>query len=363
METYYDYKHPIDDTIYWFFLPYKALDKMIANEFKNDKSDKINIYIDVYQLCISICRFTVIKNPYCISAAIINYCSHFRRYFKKIGVYANIVLIYTTNESDHIRRYIPVYDNHYRDRIEHNPKMKSIVDKNVDLLKIIVPYLPNIYLRVGTVESTLIAHDTIFRKLIGIAPSLLITQSQYAYQLPLLSKSLRVVRKYYGKKKDEDLSWCYNKDNCVEAYLFESRRANVLGGNFNQNTLSLLMTLNGIPKLSVKSMGFTYETILDMCSHVPAGYEHDPDIITDIYDKFTQSTYYLRRRRKNHAIPTAEEMMNRFKGIDIVYQYSIYKLLPEYNELDWLKQLDDKVSVHDINSTYYNGCELDLEGL
>ena len=50
-------------------------------------------------------------------------------------------------------------------------------------------------------------------------------------------------------------------------------------------------------------------------------------------------------------------------GIDLMYQYSLYKLLPEYNELDFLKNLEDKESVHSINATYYDKCQLDLEGL
>ena len=357
-----DNVHPIDSSIYWSFITYSALDKIIAEEFKGNTSDKINVYIDIYQILVSVCRFTLIKNAYSISSAIINYCANIRRYFKKIGVYANIVLIYTSNTNENINQYIPEFGKFYKNRIANNPRIKNLVDRNVELLKVLVPYLPNIFIRIGSVESALIVHDTVKRKLIGIAPSIVISSSAYMTQLPLLSKSLRVIFKRTSLKYGEDRTYCYNKSNCVQAFLYGGKKINIIGA-FNQNTLHVLMALNGVPKLGVKSMGFNYETCLEFCNTIPYGYEHDFDMIAKTYEEFVQSKYRLRKRLENHKIPTTDLLIDRIKGMDILYQYSLYKLLPEYNELEFLNQFEDKDSVHEINNKYYKDCEMNLEDL
>ena len=358
----FDEKYPIDRAIYWSFITNSALDKVIATEFVGNKSEKINVYIDLYQILVSVCRFTIIKNAYSISSAIINYCANIRRYFKRIGVYANIVLVYTTNESDNITKFIPGFESYYKNRIKANPRIKNLVDANVELLKALVPYLPNIFIRVGTVESALIIHDIVKRKLIGIAPSIVLSSSVYMMQLPLFSKSLRVIAKRSSAKYSEDRTYCFNKNNCFQAFLYENKGVNVIGA-FNQNTLHILMSMNGISKLGVKSMGFNYETVLEFCRSIPYGYEHDLDVISRKYEEFVANNRRLRKRLEVGKIPNTELLINRIKGIDIMYQYSLYKLMPEYDELDFLNQYEDKESVHNINSKYYRDCEMNLEDL
>ena len=360
--TNLDYMHPIDSSIYWNFITYSALDKIIATEFKDSKSEKINVYIDLYQILVSVCRFTTIKNAYSISSAIINYCANIRRYFRKIGVYANIVLVYTTNTNTNITQYIPNFGAFYKSRIERNPRVKNLVDRNVELLKALVPYLPNIFIRIGTVESALIIHDTVKRKLVGIAPSIVISSSTYMTQLPLFSRSLRVVYKQTSFKYGEDRTFCFNRSNCFQAFLYETKGVNV-SGNFNQNTLHILMALNGVPKLGVKAMGFNYETVLEFCNKIPYGYEHDFDMVAKYYNEFIQTNRRLKKRLENNKIPSSDLLVDRLKGMDIVYQYSLYKLLPEYNELEFLNQFEDKDSVHEINRMYYKDCEMNLEDL
>lgn len=360
--TNLDNTHPIDTAIYWNFVTYSALDKIIAEEFKDNTSDKINVYIDLYQILISVCRFTIIKNAYSISSAIINYCANIRRYFKKIGVYAKIVLVYTSNENTNITQYIPDFGAYYKNRIEKNLRIKNLVDRNVELLKAIVPYLPNIFIRVGSVETALIVHDIVKRKLIGIAPSIVLSSSIYMTQLPLLSKSLRIICKHTSLKFGEDRTFCFNKSNCFQAFIYGSKRVNILG-NFNQNTLHILMALNGVPKLGVKSMGFNYETVLEFCNTIPYGYEHDFDMIANTYETFIQNNYRLRKRLEKNKIPNTDLLIDRIKGMDILYQYSLYKLLPEYSELDFLNQFEDKDSVHEINNKYYRDCEMHLDDL
>jgi len=352
-----DYKYLIDEAIYWQFVKYNALDIIIKEEYKNSNSDKINVYIDLYQMMASICRFTRLNNIYSISAAIVNYCAHIRRYFRKINVYANIALIYNDGSMSTIKPFIPEFNSVYEKRIYNNKRIKKAFDKNIDLLKILVPYLPNIYLKIGTTDSCIMIYDIIRRKLMGIAPTIVISNSQYMFQLPQIAKSVRVIRKI-GTNQGKDNTHAYNSKNCMEAYIYGTRLKNIIS-NFNQNTLSTLMTLNGVPKLGIKTMGYTYKSAIEICNSIPAGYEHDVDTVSNVFVSYNEK--YSRKRR--YIRSNVDIFSNRFKGIDLVYQYSLYKLLPEYNELDFLKNLEDKDSVHSINATYYDKCQLDLDGL
>lgn len=360
--TILDYKYPIDKSIYWNFITYASLDKIISTEFKDSKADKINVYIDLYQIMVSICKFTVIKNAYSISSAIINYCANIRRYFKKIGVYANIVLVFTDNSSDNITQFIPEFGSFYKRRIEANKRVRRIILTNIELLKKLVPYLPNIYIRIGTVDTSVIIHDIIRRKMIGIAPSVVFSSSVYMMQLPLISKSVKVIHKHISSKNNEDQTYCFNKNNCFQAFIYKTKKVNMLG-NFNQNTLHIIMAIVGSANLGVNSLGYNYESAIEFCNMIPYGYEHDFDVIESTYEKFVDKHYRLRRKRKNGTLVTPETLINRIKGMDIMYQYSLYKLLPEYNELDFLNQYTDKESVHEINNTYYKDCEMNLEDL
>jgi hypothetical protein len=355
MDNQYDNRTAIDNVLYWQFVKYNTLSKLVYNEYATDDSDVINVYIDLYQILVTIHRYTKINNYFCICAIVINYCAHLRHFFKKLNVYANIVLVYGDKSSTNITQFIPEYNTFYKNRIKSNGKINSVVKSNMELLRKLIPYLPNIYLREGTVESAVIMHDIIQRKLIGVAPSLVISNSLYMYQLPIFSKSVKVIKKSNSIKMQEDTTYSYNNFNALEAYLFEVKNVS-LRGRFNQNTLSFIMSILGIPKLSVLSMGVNYKTALRIANNIPIGYEHDCDVIGEVYDE-----YITKNKMKNK--PSVESIIKRFKGIDLGYQYSLYKLLPEYSETSFLNKLEDKDAVHYINNNYFEKCPIYLDEL
>ena len=56
-------------------------------------------------------------------------------------------------------------------------------------------------------------------------------------------------------------------------------------------------------------------------------------------------------------------ILNRYKAIDLGYQYKLYKTLPESKERKFLEQLNDKESVQEINNRYFAKSPLNLEEL
>lgn len=78
----YDERVAIDKVLYWQFIKYNTLSKLIHKEYYNNPSEIINVYIDLYQILITIHRYVKIDNYFCICAIIINYCAHLRHFLK-----------------------------------------------------------------------------------------------------------------------------------------------------------------------------------------------------------------------------------------------------------------------------------------
>lgn len=354
----YDMKTPLDMVLYKQFVTYDELQKIIPREFNGDKNTKtINVYIDLYQFLITVFRYTRIGNFLSISSCIVNYCAHIRNYFNtRHKVYTNICLVYSTNNSTNNTQFVPMYNFEYNNRVKFNVKIKENVEENMKLVRLLVPYLPNVFLKEGTVETSVIIHNLIQKKLLGDNPSLILSNSQLMYQLPILNNNVVVIRKDFRPYSSDykDKTYSYNHRNALHAYIYQLKKKNIRE-YLNQRTISFIMTLIGIPKRNVKSL-CAYPTALAISKLIPLGCEFDSEVLYDVC-----TDYYKSKDRK--IIPIIKEQFIRtFKCIDLNYQYKLYKLLPEYKEKSFIKQdLDDVEGVQYINNTYFKDSPLNLE--
>lgn len=354
----YDTKTPLDMVLYSEFITYKELQKIIPREFNGDNNTKtINVYIDLYQFLVTAFRYTRIGNFFNICSCIVNYCAHIRNYFNtRHKVYTNICLVYSSNDSTNNTQFVPTYNYDYNTRIKFNVKIKDNVEENMKLVRLLVPYLPNVFLKEGTVESSVIIHNIIQKKLLGDNPSLVLSNSQLMYQLPINNKDTVVIRKDLRMRilDGRDRTYSYNNTNSLHAYIYELKKKNIRE-YLNQKTISFMMTLIGIPKRNIKSL-CAYPTALSISKLVPLGCEYDSEVLYDVC-----SDYYKSKNRKSVPI-IKEQFIRTFKCVDLNYQYKLYKLLPEYKEESFIKQdLDDVEGVQYINNTYFKDSPLNLE--
>ena len=288
---------------------------------------------------------------------IINYCAHIRNYFNtRHKVYTNICLVYSSNDSINNTQFVPTYNYDYKARVKYNTKIKDNVEENMKLVRLLVPYLPNVFLKEGTVETSVIIHNIIQKKLLGDNPSLVLSNSQIMYQLPVVNKDTIVIRKdlRFYKPGDFDKTYSYNSTNALHAYIYELKKKNIRE-YLNQKTVSFIMTLIGIPKRNIKSL-CSYKTALTISKTVPLGCEFDSEILYDVCNDYYKSKY-------KKSVPIIKEQFDRtFKCVDLNYQYKLYKLLPEYKEESFTKQnLDDVEGVQYINNKYFKDSPLNLE--
>ena len=345
--------YPIEHSLYGQFITYDELRNIISNEYANDNySQTINVFIDVYQFLMIGLRYKKINDPYSIAASIINYAAHIRRYFKIVhGMYSNIVLIYTTNDSENTTKFLPEYNAYYKNRKKANPFMWERIQNNMKLVRVLVPYIPDVFLKEGSVESSVMIHDFIQNHYVGRHPNLIISNSQMMYQLPQFSRSAVILRKDLGPTATLNKTFSYNIHNCVEAYCYEITKLNLTDIKINQQTISFTMALRGIPRRSITSL-YAIKTVLKMADQIPLGCEHDPDV-----------WYEICTHKKSKKYITKEMILNRYKAIDLGYQYKLYKTLPESKERKFLEQLNDKESVQEINTRYLAKSPLNLEEL
>jgi hypothetical protein len=349
----HDEKTPIEYVLYGQFIKYSALRNLVALEFANSNADEVKIFIDLNQMLLPAFRYLKIQDYNVISSTIINYCAHLRSYFRtRHNVQSTIILVFSRNMSSNNTRFCAEYNSHYRLRMQSNEKIMDAVDYNLDILKILCPYLPDIYLKIGTVEPSVIMYDLISKDFNDNIPNIVISSSQYAYQLPGVARNTVVFKKKVANKIDTSFS--YNMLNAINAFIYDTRDI-VTNEILNTKTISLLMSLSGLPKRNIKSM-FSIKTSLEIIQSIPDSSLGDIDAMYKCMEE------HIRAKKTKTFLPY-DEFVNRYKAIDLLYQHKLYEMLPESKEKSYLQRFSDPSTVRDINDRYFKNIPLDLERL
>lgn len=326
---------------------------LVSKEFSGIHPKKINIYIDLYSMFITLFIYHGLVNPMNITSCSVNCAIHYRNYFKKFGVYTNIFLLYSPTTSITNLKYMPEYNSDYRKRILNNPEVMHHVNQNLGLLGTVVPYLPDIYFKIGTAEVGVMAYD-IMLKLADLgdkAPSIFVSTSQYAFQLPAAYQGCVLFYKKYDRS-GEDLSFSVDSMDCLDSLIRETKLKNYSMGSKNPEYITGYMVLAGLPKRSVKSL-FRYETAINILDSISGEYQV---INSDtIYE-------YISKMYSNKNI-SKEMIENRFKCLDINYQLQEYRVLPESKETSYLNQLNNFDMLVFLNNKYFKDNPMTLDKL
>lgn len=353
MSSNFSYKDavPIENVLYGQFIKYNRLNDMYNFEFEC-KPPLVNIYIDLYQMLLPIYNFYRVDNPMGLSSAVINMAIHYRNFFYKYNTYSNIFLIYSPTMSVNNTRFCPEYNNKYTNRIINNKEVYDIVNNSINIIGTIVPYLKNIYFKVGTVETSVIVYDLVnkFEANKYVVPSFFVTSSQYAFQLPAANPRIYLFYKKKSKSK-EDISYTVNNSNALDCFIAETRNQHIPKTNLNQSWLSGFMTLSGLPKREIKSI-YSYKEAIKILDTIKDSYNViRPDIMIEVANKLY----------KKSVDPSIIE--NRFNCIDLMYQLSLYRILPESKEKAFLTDLNDMDELLRINDIYFKNNPINLDKL
>lgn len=361
-----------EQVLYGYFIKYHKLKELTLKEFSNTpnaNADKVNIYIDLYDMLYSLYTNKVnIEDSIAVSATIINLVGHLRGYFRRTHrVETKIYLVYGGTNSDIQNRLIfGGYNRRGMEIISENPKINKSISEVFGQLEILCKYIQEVYfVQVNEFETGVIIFDRILKEeaINPNIPNIVITKSLYAYQIPAYTTNTRIYRPL--KSKGEDKSYVINKNNCLFAYYFDRGNSNTeltqeldsIMRKLNPELINLLMTLAGIrtrgvrPILNITSSLRELEKMVD--NHlIINGYNSIIDYPFDVY------------RMNPTLIEDKSEITSRYKGIDIRLQHmmflqSIYAQSIDQSIID----LIDDEGFKFIAGKYYSKYPLDMNNL
>lgn len=153
----------LNDTLESMFnykkIRYVVLDELLKPyiTYESKEINTVNFYIDVYSIIKnlytpSIMESTTFSNDTVptIVSQIINIAAHYRNYiWTRLGKYSNIYFVFSDKKDPFLVNINNEYKGRYYSKyVDVNPtfsSMNKVIKKSINLIKLIVDYLPNIY--------------------------------------------------------------------------------------------------------------------------------------------------------------------------------------------------------------------------
>ena len=358
---YYNDKIPIEQILYGQFIKYTSLQHMVAKEFAGSNSNTVNVYIDVLQLLLPAFRCLRVQNYYSMTAVVLNYCAHMRAYFRtRHGVETNIILVYSPNMSSNNTKYIAEYNSKYSARMNYNTKMMEALHDNIEMLRLLCKYFVNIFLKEGTVEPGVIMAHLMGNEFKNGVPNIVISNSDYMFQLPSVVPNTVVFHKKGAKDQYNhpiDVSYSYNSINAGPYFIYETKSSNKGDVSIPPAAIVPLMCLTGLPGRSISSI-VNATSALKILRSIPL----EAMIAGDAEYIYGGIAMYLDSYKGKSTI-SVEEFINRFKAIDIRHQLKMYEIMPQSKDMTYIERLHDPDTVKEINNKYFQNTPIDLERL
>ncbi len=344
---------PIEKLLFSNFVKYDRLKIISDRAFSKTNASELNIYIDLNSMLKSIYSQDILgmTSLTSISSFVVNICSHYRHFYRtRYRVKTNIFIVYSENIPHLNSQFYKDYNKNTKARLKTNTQVKDFIYDNIELLKLLVPYLPNIYFVEGTYETGVLINHIIKTRGLNI-PNMIISKDSYLFQLVSLYDNTIVLRP--KKSNGQDLSYYIHKDNLLTALLKLRNSTEDLQG-VSPELASIFMTLTYVKERNIKSL-----------VNVKTAVKSIKDGINDktLYNGHSVNPTTIWNGLNTKAFNT--ESFNfecRYKAIDIPFQYSVFVNSPEVLNIRFIDLYDLK-ALEEINSKYFNTNPLDLDGL
>ena len=350
-----DYKSNIESLMLSYYVKYKRLLPMINTAFSGNPSKEVDVYIDLYDMLKPVYTREVYANKkFIIVSSIMNLVAHYRRYFAtRHSVNTNIFLIYGGSTSPSHKTFVKDFgDDQFRETLNYQSTHKFIMDQ-LKLVKILTGYISHVYYIERTVDFSLEATSNIrIRKDI---PSVVITKSAYAMQIPAFNPNAIVIRP--KKLADGDNSYFISYNTVLANYFHKISRGSTIQkiSELNPELISLIMTITGLQSYNLKSVAnstqainIIYDAIIN--NRIINGYNNDIDFV---YDNLYGIEKYIDKTNFKF----------RYNAIDLIYQFRAYMNTPESRDITWMVNFYDPEALKEINDKYFADCPIDLESL
>lgn len=179
----------VENIIYGSFVKYDRLQQQVFNTFSNTSiaaATELNIFIDLYSVLKSLFSEhyrTDISDYTAMTSGVINMCSHYRAFFRRLSVNTKFYLVFSFNTCDINRKFIAGYNEEFL-RKSQIKIFNDLAMTNFELLELLCPYLPDIFFIKSprNYESSIIIANLI--EMINDGnPNLIISKDIYPLQL------------------------------------------------------------------------------------------------------------------------------------------------------------------------------------
>lgn len=355
-----NYTASVKQIIYRSFVKYDRLQPLIYETFSNSSISEctsLDIYIDLYSVLkplFSEHSRTKIEEYTEVTTEIINMCAHYRYFFRKLSVATRFFLVWSYNTSEINRKFVSEYNSTFLTKSQVKI-FREFVNNNLDLMEILVPYLPDIFLvrSIKDYESAVIISSLIDK---NNTPSLIITHDIYPIQVAVYNRNTAILypKKYNGR--DESLMIPINeKSNFRHEFWRLLKDTNII--KVKEEFFQVLSPLNFT--LFSAFNGMVCRNIKPMYSVVQSA----------------KLIYYLTQGQDIKILPEQlyndENIVNtvpvsmieaRYNAMDINYIKPYYIQDPEFLSLKFDNLRDDN-AVNHINSKFFANNPIDVNKL
>ena len=316
----------------------------------------LNVFIDLTSILhplYSENNRIVYNNITDVSSGIINMCGHYRSFFRSLKVDTKFFLINSLNTCNINRKFVAQYNDIFLRKTEVCAT-RGMIDNNMSLLKILCPYLPDIYFIDSPDQyetAVIIAH--LIETLNDGNPNLIISHDMYPLQLVAYYPytSYLYPKKHFG----EDLSWMIpinEKENFRREFwdkvsLIRKIRRETLE-EMSPLNYALYTAMTYCPERNVNRLLTSIQA-----KNIITKLVGNDDIKVDPIQLTTNPEF---------ANFYPSDIIARYNAIDVTYALAYYRNTPEARNIKLL-DLDDVPTVNRIAAKYYANNPLDLNKL
>lgn len=351
----------VENIIYGSFVKYDRLQQQVFNTFSNTSiasATNLNIFIDLYSVLKSIFSEhyrTDISDYTAITTGVINMCSHYRAFFKRLSVHTKFYIIFSFNTCDINRKFVADYNGDFYKKSQIKV-FNDLAMNNFELLDLLCPYLPDIFFVKSprNFESSIVIANLIDMINDG-NPNLIISKDIYPLQLCYMypcTSYLYPIKRRGGI--DESIMIPISEKSSFR-YEFWNLVSRVRKFDINNIVdispvnFPLFSALNRFPERYIQGL-MNVISIRNMILELVG----KDDI------KIVPKLLY-----ENESVSSKLQVAlveSRLKALDIQYIYPYYKNDPESKCIQ-LQNLHDEAAINMINSRFFSHNPIDTTKL
>ena len=326
-----------------YFIKLTKMNELISFAFSGSNATSIRVFIDLYSIKNTLLgRDFSYENDNDLCALILDMCVHYKNYFYSLGVTPIFYLIDSNNLPANAKTLYPAYNQGFAMKLTSGNA--GFIEKNMEYLSILCPYLPNIHYIKTSFEASVVIADI---ALVAPIPNIVIGRDPFLSMLPGIIPGLAWI--VPAKLNGADTSQVFVERNI---FTYVQGLNGVKNSTFTPCRLgpAQLDKIYALTKLHARNLPpvLQYRTLVRIL-------DENPLIVGEMPSRIY--TY-------GPSICHIDDVDRRYQAISIPYQLQLYRLSPECSvNINTKATMYDIEGLKHINNYYFESNPLMLDDL